>query len=237
MWPTAGMHGLQIAPFQLLATEGRTWTDHDHQWHLEIADRLVTADPELVRPTRRLIVDTADSDSTAAGEKWWDDLTNTGGEGMVVKPLANLVRTGRGYGPARHQGSRPRKPAHHLRPDYTEPANLARLRDRNPGHKRSLAAREYALDVESLERATRREPLWRIHEPVFAVLAHESEPIDPRPLTGSIRRSLRPPEPQHFAVIRACDALVSIDARSAILMRNSLDIHRSVRHNCVHDYC
>ncbi len=180
VWPTDGIHGLQIAPFQVLATEGRTWTDHDHPWHLQIADRLVTADPELVRPTRRLVVDTADPDSTAAGEKWWDELTATGGEGMVVKPLANLVRTGRGYA---QPGIKVRG-REYLRiiygPDYTEPANLARLRDRNLGHKRSLAAREYALGVESLERATRREPLWRVHEPVFAVLALESEPVDPR---------------------------------------------------------
>jgi protein phosphatase len=65
-------------------------------------------------------------------------------------------------------------------PDYTEPANIERLRSRNLGHKRSLAAREYALGIESIERATRREALWRVHEPVFAVLALESEPVDPR---------------------------------------------------------
>lgn len=179
-WPTHGMQGLQIAPFQLLATEGRTWADHNHTWHLGIADRLVAADPELVRTTRRLVVNTADPDSTAAGEKWWHELTGAGGEGMVVKPLANLVRTARGYA---QPGIKVRG-REYLRliygPDYTEPANLARLRDRNLGHKRSLAAREYALGIESLERAVRREPLWRIHEPVFAVLALESEPVDPR---------------------------------------------------------
>jgi hypothetical protein len=60
-------------------------------------------------------------------------------------------------------------------PDYTEPANLDRLRQRGLGHKRSLALREYALD-----RVARGEPLWRIHEVAFAVLALESEPADPR---------------------------------------------------------
>lgn len=43
-----------------------------------------------------------------------------------------------------------------------------------------MAAREYALGIESLERVTRGEPLWRVHEAVFAVLALESEPVDPR---------------------------------------------------------
>jgi len=65
-------------------------------------------------------------------------------------------------------------------PDYTEPANLDRLRDRGLGRKRSLALREYALGLESLDRFVRGEPLWRVHEAVFAVLALESEPVDPR---------------------------------------------------------
>ena len=55
-----------------------------------------------------------------------------------------------------------------------------RLRDRNLGHKRSLALREYALGLEALERCVAGEPLWRIHEAVFAVLALGSEPVDPR---------------------------------------------------------
>jgi protein phosphatase len=180
VWPTSGLEGVQLAPFQLLASEGRTWTDSDHGWHLALADRLVEADPSLVRPTRRLLVDTSDVSSTDAAVRWWEQLTAAGGEGMVVKPSANLVPTGRGWA---QPGVKVRG-REYLRiiygPDYTEPANLERLRDRNLGHKRSLAAREYALGIEALERAVRREPLWRVHEPVFAVLALESEPVDPR---------------------------------------------------------
>jgi hypothetical protein len=66
------------------------------------------------------------------------------------------------------------------RPDYTEPANLDRLRQRALGHKSSMALREYALGLGALDRAARGEPLWRVHECVFAVLALESEPVDPR---------------------------------------------------------
>ena len=54
------------------------------------------------------------------------------------------------------------------------------VKDRNLAHKRSLALREYALGLESLERYVDHEPLWRVHEAVFAVLALESEPVDPR---------------------------------------------------------
>ena len=180
VWPTDGVQGVQLAPFQLLATEGKTYTDRAHDWHLAIADRLVEADPTLFRTTRRLAVDTTEQASTQAGVQWWTDLTDAGGEGMVVKPLANLVKAGRGYA---QPGIKVRG-REYLRiiygPDYTEPRHLDRLRQRGLGHKRSMAAREYALGVEALERVGRGEPLWRVHEAVFAVLALESEPVDPR---------------------------------------------------------
>jgi polynucleotide kinase-phosphatase len=181
VWDTDGLAGVQLAPFQVLAAAGTTFADRDHAWHLAIADRLVAADPELFRTTRRLAVDTSEPDSRAAGERWWLDLTADGGEGMVVKPLANLSRTPRG---ALVQPGLKVRGREYLRiiygPDYTLPANLARLRERNLGRKRSLALREYALGLESLRRLVDGEPLWRVHEAVFAVLALESEPVDPR---------------------------------------------------------
>jgi protein phosphatase len=179
-WATDGLDGVRIAPFQLLATEGKTYHESDHLWHLSQLARLALADPELVIATRHVIVDTTDADAEAAATAWWEDMTAAGGEGMVVKPLANLTRGARGL----VQPGLKVRGREYLRiiygPDYTEPANLERLRPRNLGHKRSLAAREYALGLESLERAARGEPLWRVHEAVFAVLALESEPVDPR---------------------------------------------------------
>jgi protein phosphatase len=65
-------------------------------------------------------------------------------------------------------------------PEYTAPENLERLRSRGLSAKRSLALREFALGLEALERFSRREPLYRVHEAVFGVLALESEPVDPR---------------------------------------------------------
>src|SRR5207237_7290752 len=134
----------------------------------------------LVRPTARLVVDTTDETSCAAGAEWWTAMTASGGEGMVVKPLANLVRGTRGW---TQPGIKVRG-REYLRiiygPDYTEPANLSRLRERALSHKRSLALREYALGLEALDRVAGGEPLWRVHECVFAVLALESEPVDPR---------------------------------------------------------
>jgi protein phosphatase len=149
-------------------------------WHLSLLSRLAQADPELVIATRHVVVDTTDADAEDAATAWWEEMTAAGGEGMVVKPLENFSRGTRGIvQPALKVRGR-----EYLRiiygPDYTEPANLERLLKRNLGHKRSLAAREYALGLESLERAARGEPLWRVHEAVFAVLALESEPVDPR---------------------------------------------------------
>src|SRR5207302_9060052 len=65
-------------------------------------------------------------------------------------------------------------------PEYTAGEHLARLRSRGLAAKRSLALREFALGVEGLERFVRREPLRRVHECCFGVLALESEPVDPR---------------------------------------------------------
>ena len=160
--------------------KGTTYHEHDHGWHLSIADRLVEAAPDLVRSTCRLVVDTEDPASVSGGITWWEDMTGSGGEGMVVKPFANLTRTKRGLA---QPGIKVRG-REYLRiiygPDYTESRHLDRLRDRNLGHKRSLALREYALGLEALERCVAGEPLWRVHEAVFAVLALESEPVDPR---------------------------------------------------------
>src|SRR5262245_57125682 len=60
------------------------------------------------------------------------------------------------------------------------PEHLDRLRAGGLGAKRSLAIREYALGLEALHRFVEKEPLYRVHECVFAVLALESELVDPR---------------------------------------------------------
>jgi len=98
----------------------------------------------------------------------------------VAKPAGPVTRGRRGVA---QPGVKCRGPEY-LRiiygPEYAIAANLDRLRERNLARKRSLAASEFALGVEALERFTRREPLTRVHECVFGVLALESEPVDPR---------------------------------------------------------
>ncbi|MEU7603346.1 polynucleotide kinase-phosphatase [Streptomyces sp. NPDC041003] len=184
-WTTDGLDGVRFAPFQLLAAAGRSLAAVPHDEQLFWLDRLCTADASagtrLLRRTGRILVDTADEDSVRAGTDWWLELTAAGGEGMVVKPLQAYARDGKGRLVQPGVKVRGRE---YLRiiygPEYTRPDHLERLRERFLGHKRSLALREYALGLEALDRLADGEPLWRVHEAVFAVLALESEPVDPR---------------------------------------------------------
>ncbi|MPY37864.1 polynucleotide kinase-phosphatase [Streptomyces adustus] len=181
-WTTDGLDGVRMAPFQLLAVQGRSLAALPHDEQLALLDRLVEHDGTgLLRTTRRLYVDTGDPESVQAGVDWWLEMTGRGGEGMVVKPLGAVVRTGEGRLAQPGIKCRGRE---YLRiiygPEYTRPDNLTRLRGRFLNHKRSLAIREYALGLEALDRLAEGEPLWRVHEAVFGVLALESEPVDPR---------------------------------------------------------
>ncbi|GAA3508862.1 polynucleotide kinase-phosphatase [Streptosporangium album] len=182
-WPVSGLEGLRLAPFQILACEGRaTAVQEPHSWHLDMLSRL--ADP-LIAPTRHLTVDLASQESMDAATAWWSALTADGGEGMVVKPLEwphPADATGAAVPAGRVQPGVKVRGREYLRiiygPDYTE--SLEVLRRRFLGRKRSLALREHALGLEALSRLAEGEPLWRVHEAVFAVLALESEPVDPR---------------------------------------------------------
>ncbi|MEU3288706.1 polynucleotide kinase-phosphatase [Streptomyces longwoodensis] len=181
-WTTDGLDGVRLAPFQVLAVQGRSLAGLPHDEQLALLDRLVEHDGSgLLHTTRRLYVDTGDPESVRAGVDWWLEMTGRGGEGMVVKPLGALVRDGESRLVQPGVKCRGRE---YLRiiygPEYTRPDHLARLRGRFLQHKRSLALREYALGLEALDRLAGGEPLWRVHEAVFGVLALESEPVDPR---------------------------------------------------------
>jgi protein phosphatase len=179
-WKVETVDDLALAPFQILGGEGHSYVDRDHLWHMITVARLAAGDANLVRPTRYLVVDLNDPESVSSGIGWWEELTGTGGEGMVIKPLDGIVRGRRGL----VQPGVKVRGREYLRiiygPEYTASENMERLRERSLGHKRSLAVREFALGVEGLERFVRGDPLYRVHECVFGVLALESEPVDPR---------------------------------------------------------
>jgi protein phosphatase len=180
-WPVQSLADLKLAPFHLLATEGAVHADRDHVWQMTQLSALCRARPGVLLETPYRVLDLTDGASRDEGVRWWEDLTSTGGEGMVVKPLAfTPISSGR----EQIQPAVKCRGREYLRiiygPDYTMPGHLDRLRSRGLGHKRSLASREFALGIEGLERFVRGEGLRRVHECVFAVLALESDPIDPR---------------------------------------------------------
>ena len=179
-WDVNSVADLKLAPFHLLASEGKVHTDRDHVWHMETLRRICECDTKVMLATPFRIVDVTDEISQAEGIQWWKELTGRGGEGMVVKPLDFITQGQRGMvEPAVKCRGR-----EYLRiiygPEYSAPEHLERLRSRGLGAKRSLALREFSLGVEALERFVRREPLRRVHECVFGVLALEREPVDPR---------------------------------------------------------
>ena len=198
-WPVNSLDDLKIAPFHVLATEGKVHVDRDHLWHMKhIADFCQSESKDdtcdLLMATRFLKVELEDEASVQAGVDWWLEMTGSGGEGMVVKPFDFVTVTN---SKKKIQGSEESRevtnlcqPAVKVRgreylriiygPDYDTQKNLDRLRNRHLGRKRSLAIREFALGVEALERFVAQQPLRKVHECVFGVLALESEPVDPR---------------------------------------------------------
>lgn len=176
-WHVASLADVRIAPFHLLAAEGRTFFDREHPWHLETLARLADVAPARFVATPSLRVSPADPESVAAGVAWWEARTESGGEGMVVKPRSFLPPPG-------CQPAVKVRGKEYLRivygPEYDRPENLERLRRRSLSGKRGLATREFALGVEGLERFTRGDSLAQVHACVFGVLALESEPVDPR---------------------------------------------------------
>lgn len=179
-WDVDGVDGIEIAPFQILAAQGEVLAHRPHRWHLEAIDTLVEQDPELLRRTDRRFVDLGDDGSVNQTTDWWCSLTDGGGEGMVVKPLEPVTHAKGGL----VQPGVKCRGREYLRiiygPEYLQPENLERLRQRSLRRKSSLARREFALGIEALDRFVANKHLARVHECVFGVLALESEPVDPR---------------------------------------------------------
>lgn len=180
-WSVESLDDYTLAPFHLLATEGKTYTQKSHIWHMETIHAICQHDPQFLLATAYQVVDVQDKNAVQQAINWWLELTKNGGEGMVVKPLHFIEKgaEGRILQPAvKCRGQE------YLRiiygADYTYPSQLQKLKKRGLSHKRSMAAREFALGIESLERFVKKEPLRRVHECVFGILAMESEPVDPR---------------------------------------------------------
>ena len=186
-WAVDGVADVRVAPFHLLAAQGRTFFDETHLWHIEQIDRLVTAAPDLIEPTPYQVVDFGDTGGPTSPEaaiEWWLQHTSTDGEGMVVKPW-RFVQTFPAEGERGFlQPAIKVRGREYLRiiygPEYDTPEHMERLRSRAVQSKRRLALAEFALGAEGLSLFVDQAALRRVHACVFGVLALESESIDPR---------------------------------------------------------
>lgn len=179
-WPVTSLDDYKFAPFHLLATEGRVHMDRDHVWHMQELGLIASEGGPSLMTTSYRVVDLSSESERLSATEWWLEQTGKGGEGMVVKPLDFVARGARGL----VQPAIKVRGSEYLRiiygPEYDLEGNLMRLRRRGLGLKRSLAIREFVLGQEALNRFVDREPLRRVHECVFAILALECEPVDPR---------------------------------------------------------
>lgn len=179
-WEVKGVDELKLAAFHLMASEGQVHHDKDHVWHMDRLARLAACGDTLFVATPYLVVNLDDSNSLAQAIAWWTQLTESGGEGMVVKPFAFISKGRRGLVQPAIKCRGPEYLRIIYGPEYRDPEKLEQLRKRGVSTKRQLALREFELGLEGLERFVRREPLRAVHECVLGVLALESEPLDPR---------------------------------------------------------
>lgn len=179
-WPVSSLDDYRFAPFHILASEGHVHMDRDHLWHMQELAKMADAGGPTVMATAHRLVELGSMEEREAATQWWIEQTKRGGEGMVVKPFDFIVRGARGMVQPAIKVRGPEYLRIIYGPEYDLEGNLARLRRRGLGLKRSLAMREFALGQEALLRFIAREPLRRVHECVFAVLAMECEPVDPR---------------------------------------------------------
>ncbi|MDL2220903.1 polynucleotide kinase-phosphatase, partial [Eubacteriales bacterium OttesenSCG-928-N14] len=179
-WQVESIEDYKIAPFHILATEGKVWGEENHIHHMETIKQYMTGMDPLFMATNYIQVHLGDEASVRQGVDWWLSLTESGGEGMVVKPWNFISRKGNEL----LQPAVKCRGREYLRiiygPEYTLGTHLERLKKRSLNKKRQLALMEFSLGMEALERFVAKDPLYRIHECVFAVLTMESEPVDPR---------------------------------------------------------
>src|SRR5262249_35420061 len=155
-WRVESISELKLAPFHLMATEKKVHVNQNHVWHMDVLTKISNAEPgSVLTTTEHRVVDLTDMASQEQAIQWWNDLTEKGGEGMVVKPIDFVIRGKRGL----VQPAIKCRGREYLRiiygPEYTAPENLERLRARGLSAKRSLALREFALGIEALQRFVR----------------------------------------------------------------------------------
>src|SRR5712691_144219 len=71
-WPVRSVSDLKLAPFHLLATEGKVHIDQTNDWHMQTLARLAGG---IIVATPFRIIDVTTLDSETEGVRWWEELT------------------------------------------------------------------------------------------------------------------------------------------------------------------
>lgn len=175
--PVSDSSDIKIAPFHILATEGKVWSDTPHDRQLEIIAQSFGVFPGFIS-TKNIIVNPSTEDGVTNAIAFWHSLIDGGAEGMVVKPLDFIGRNGNKL----IQPAIKCRGREYLRiiygAEYTD--NIDALKQRSLGSKRKRALKEFALGLEALELFVNGEALHKIYECVFTIMALESEPQDAR---------------------------------------------------------
>lgn len=176
-WEVSDIDRIVIAPFHILAHSGRVYHEQSHIWHMDHVEELSEI-CSIFRRTDYLLIEGESNWERVIG--WWQEMTEEGHEGMVVKPNQFTIwDKGKLLQPAlKVRGRKYLQIIYGM--DYLEEKNLERLKKRNTNRKQKLALQEFSLGIEALNRFVKQEELGRIHECIVAILALEGDEVDPR---------------------------------------------------------
>ena len=178
--PVNSIDDLVLAPFHIMATEGKVHTDKPHTWHIKTIADFCKTDPSFLLKTKMFSVKLEEQEEVEAVTNWWLKYTKNGGEGMVIKPTNFIVNNAKGL----IQPAIKCRGKEYLRiiygPHYDHPKNLQQLRKRGLGKKRALAYKEFSLGVEGLHQFVENNSFSNTHECVLGVAALETDAVDPR---------------------------------------------------------
>ncbi len=167
-----------FAPFQIIATEGQSYFNRGHKWHMQMLHSIVRkAGREPFVRTPYMEVRFADKQSVEKCFQWWEELAQAGAEGLVIKAPCCVPKGRRGTAQPAIKCRTPE----HLRlvygPEYDlienrwVLANRDAVNRRREKHRRVL--KQLVLSIDGIERFIRGEPNGQIENCVRSVLSLE----------------------------------------------------------------
>ncbi|MDF2880165.1 MAG: polynucleotide kinasephosphatase [Clostridiaceae bacterium] len=179
-WDT-NIENIKIAPFHLLAHEGKTFFDKEHEWHLNHFNMFAENEDNLFIKTPYVLIDLTKEESISNSIKFWDELTSKGYEGFILKTEYFLEHNDQGeliLPMMKVRGKDYLRIIYGI--NYDNPTVIAKLKNRSLSRKRSLHYRELLLGVEALKRFSNGEDFQTWHEYILTILCMTNEVVDHR---------------------------------------------------------